>query len=160
MPFKKTINYALHPFLSPWYNRSGWLGVKHQVTYLPTISQKFPKDWIWNSSSDIEKLDLRIHFTCWLFSTVLSYVFWQECLIEMPESVWVPLLLLGLLELCQLAYLQYWFLYLTHPRLAPSQSASSIKWSASVQHVVPEDQMLKTYLNLYLIKQYCGDVII
>ena len=20
---------------SPWYNRNGWLGVKHQVTYLP-----------------------------------------------------------------------------------------------------------------------------
>ena len=22
----------------PWYNRTGWLGVKHQVTYLPTYS--------------------------------------------------------------------------------------------------------------------------
>ena len=22
---------------SPWYNRTGWLGVKHQVIYLPTI---------------------------------------------------------------------------------------------------------------------------
>ena len=22
--------------LSPWYNRTGWLGVKHQLTYLPT----------------------------------------------------------------------------------------------------------------------------
>ena len=31
----------------------------------------------------------------------------QECFVETPESVWVPFLLLGLLELCQLAYLQY-----------------------------------------------------
>ena len=31
----------------------------------------------------------------------------QECLVETPESVWVPFLLLGLLELYQLAYLQY-----------------------------------------------------
>ena len=25
-------------FPSPWYNRIGWLGVKHQLTYLPTFS--------------------------------------------------------------------------------------------------------------------------
>ena len=54
----------------------------------------------------------------WPFSWVLSQVFWRECLTEMPESVWVPFPLLGLLELCQLAYLQYWVLCLTHPRLA------------------------------------------
>ena len=24
---------------SPWYNRTGWLGVKHQLTYLPVMSQ-------------------------------------------------------------------------------------------------------------------------
>ena len=29
----------LHPLsISPWYNRNGWLGVKHQVTYLRTLS--------------------------------------------------------------------------------------------------------------------------
>ena len=33
------------------------------------------------------------------------------------KSAWVPFPLLGLLELCQLAYLKYWFLCLTHPRL-------------------------------------------
>ena len=33
-------------------------------------------------------------------------VFWQEYLVELLESVWVPFPLLGLLELCQLAYLQ------------------------------------------------------
>ena len=63
-------------------------------------------------------------FACWPFLTVLSQVFWQECFIEKPESVWLPLVPhLSLLELCQLAYLQYWVLCLTHPRLAPSQPA-------------------------------------
>ena len=71
-----------------------------------------------------EKLDLWLCFACWPFSTVLSQVFWQVCLIETSESVWVSLPLLGLLELRQLAYLQYWVLCLTHPRLAPSQPAS------------------------------------
>ena len=58
-------------------------------------------------------------FAGWPISTVLSQVFWQECLMEMLKLVWVPFPLLGLLELCQLAYLQYWVLCLTHPRLAP-----------------------------------------
>ena len=53
------------------------------------------------------------------FSTVPSQVFWQECFVETPESVWVPFSLLGLLELCQLAHLQYWVVSFTHPRLAP-----------------------------------------
>ena len=39
-------------------------------------------------------------FACWPFSTVLSQVFWQECFIEKPESVWLPLVPhLSLLEL-------------------------------------------------------------
>ena len=25
---------------SPWYNRTGWLGIKHQVTYLPVPQPK------------------------------------------------------------------------------------------------------------------------
>ena len=53
-----------------------------------------------------EKLDLWLCFACWTFSTVLSRIFWPECLIETPEFVWVSFPLLGLLELCQLAYLQ------------------------------------------------------
>ena len=63
-----------------------------------------------------EKLDLRLHFSCWPFYTVLSHIFWQECLVEMLESVWVlfPLLALDLLEFCQLAYLQCWVLFLPH----------------------------------------------
>ena len=28
-----------HIINAPWYNRNGWLGVKHQVTYLPIINQ-------------------------------------------------------------------------------------------------------------------------
>ena len=46
-----------------------------------------------------EKLDLWL-FPFWPFSTVLSHLFFgQECLIETPESVWVPSPPLGLLEL-------------------------------------------------------------
>ena len=70
------------------------------------------------------KLDLWLRFACLPFSTVLSHVFWQECLRETPESVWVPFQILGLLELYQLAYLKFWVLCLSYPRLAPSQSAS------------------------------------
>ena len=33
--------------------------------------------------------DLGICFACWPFLTVPSQVFWQECLIEVQESVWV-----------------------------------------------------------------------
>ena len=51
-----------------------------------------------------EKLDLWLCFACWPFSTALSKVFRQECLIEMLKLVWVPFPLLDLLELCQLAY--------------------------------------------------------
>ena len=40
-----------------------------------------------------------------------SQVFWQECFTEASESVWVPFPLLVLLELCQLAHLQYWVLF-------------------------------------------------
>ena len=63
-----------------------------------------------------------VSLSCWPLSTVPSQVFWQECLTELLESLWVPLPLHGLLELCQLACLQYWVLCLTHPRLALSQS--------------------------------------
>ena len=83
-----------------------------------------------------EKLNLWFCFACGPFSAMLSQVFWQECLIEMPELVWVPFPLLGLLELCQLAYLQYWVLCLTHPRLAPSQSASLCVFHGFVEWVV------------------------
>ena len=33
-----TLEYPAEPpgYLSPWYNRTGWLGVKHQFTYLLT----------------------------------------------------------------------------------------------------------------------------
>ena len=40
----------------------------------------------------------------WPFSTVLSQVFWQKCLTEMPESVWVPFLLLALVCLSSVSW--------------------------------------------------------
>ena len=73
-------------------------------------------------------------FACWPFSTVLSQVFWQKCLVEMSELVWVPFPVLGLLELCQLAYLQYWVLCvwpiqdLPRPSLHPFVSFTA-SWS-------------------------------
>ena len=81
-----------------------------------------------------EKLDLWLCFACWPFSTVLSQVFWQECLVEMSELVWVPFPVLGLLELCQLACLQYWVLCvwpiqdLPRPSLHPFVSFTA-SWS-------------------------------
>ena len=72
-----------------------------------------------------EKLDL------WLFLNsghsrliVPSQVFWQKCLIEMPESVSMSFPLLGLLDLCQLAYHSFESLFwpiqgLLRPSLLP-----------------------------------------
>ena len=40
--FKSCWSFCL--FLSPWYNRNGWLGIKHQVSYLLVIFlQKIPQ---------------------------------------------------------------------------------------------------------------------
>ena len=47
------------------------------------------------------------------------------------KSAWVPFPLLGLLELCQLAYLQYWVLCLTHSRLALFSLHLSVSFMAS-----------------------------
>ena len=91
--------------LSSWRLRpalSSWMAVA------PCLTVKPHPDW---SFSDIsvhyeilrfavflnEKLDLWLCFACWPFSTVLPQVSWQECLVETPESVWVPFPLLGLL---------------------------------------------------------------
>ena len=71
-----------------------------------------------------KKLDPWLLFPFWTFLAVPSQIFWQECLIEMLELIWAPFPLLGLLKLCQLEFLQNWILCLTHPRLAPFQSAS------------------------------------
>ena len=60
----------------------------------------FYKKIIWN-----ERFYLWIHFAYWLFLEVYSWVFWQECLIEVLEPVWVRFPHLGLLELCQLKYI-------------------------------------------------------
>ena len=73
---------------------------------------------------------------CWPFSIVLSQIFWQEFLVETPESIWVPFPLLGLLELCQLAYLPYWVLCLTHPGLASTQPVSLCVFYGFVECVV------------------------
>ena len=51
------INRFLHLW-SPWYNCTGWLGVKHQLTYLLTPSPlsctiaKYGQDWEYNPISD------------------------------------------------------------------------------------------------------------
>ena len=44
---KSRIKFHQEP--SPWYNRAGWLGVKHQVTYHqePLEEDGFPWHWSW-----------------------------------------------------------------------------------------------------------------
>ena len=48
------VNYALYS--SPWYNRTGWLGVKHQVTYLLCLVLKVV---FFNLSVFYQGLDVR-----------------------------------------------------------------------------------------------------
>ena len=94
--------YRLH-CLQEWWSQLVWRW-SPTVTGLWWLSHQ---GTLWGLAVFLcEKLDLRFHFSCWPFSTVLSHVFWWECLIKMVESVWVPFPLLGLLEFCQLAYLQ------------------------------------------------------
>ena len=50
-------------FISPWYNRTGWLGVKHQLTYLPV--------WFICLVYASLSLFLRVYFSVWQ----LSYLF-------------------------------------------------------------------------------------
>ena len=67
-------------------------------------------------------------------------------LLDFPRPVWPchrdsgiglgTFPLLGLLEFCQLAYLQYWVLCLTHPRLAASQSVSLCVFHGFVEWIV------------------------
>ena len=41
---KHQVTYSVT--ISPWYNRTGWLGVKHQVTYsLPIAHSQMPPGW-------------------------------------------------------------------------------------------------------------------
>ena len=77
-----------HLEISPWYNRNGWLGVKHQVTYLPLeISPTLP--WAnWTDSpfllvltmTTISFLTLLLchaaptHCWCWFLSVLQSPV--------------------------------------------------------------------------------------
>ena len=91
---------------------------------------------------------------CWPLLTELSQVFWQECLVETPESVWVPFPLCGLLELCQLAYLQYWFLCLTHPRLSPSQSASLVVVLSSSSKCISNEPKPSMTVHVWNSKRY------
>ena len=46
-----SLSLSLSLSLSPWYNRTGWLGVKHQLTYLLTLSLSLYKrplpGWQW-----------------------------------------------------------------------------------------------------------------
>ena len=50
-------------YISPWYNRTGWLGVKHQVTYYVFIML-----WMNGDYSYWERLE-------WLWTHVRE---WQE----------------------------------------------------------------------------------
>ena len=78
-----------------------------------------------------EKLDPWLRFGCWPFSTVLSQVFCQVCLIETPQSLGVPFPLLRLLQPCQLASLLYWVFCLTHPNVPHPSLHPFVSFTAS-----------------------------
>ena len=43
-----TNNTVVLSLSSPWYNRTGWLGVKHQLTYLLSLSLIFSTTILWS----------------------------------------------------------------------------------------------------------------
>ena len=55
----------------------------------------------------------------------------RECLIETPESVWALFSLPRLLEFCQMAYLGYSVLYLTHQDLPRPNLHPFVSFTAS-----------------------------
>ena len=82
-----------------------------------------------------------------IFNSTLQ-IFW-------PESVWVPFPLLGLLELCQPAYLQYRFLCLTHPRLALYQSASFCVFRGFMEWFVQISYSNEECFDLFHFLSFC-----
>ena len=56
-PLSRTILQTFLPwsFVSPWYNRTGWLGVKHRLTYLFTWSLAKPSLYIASLSNESYK---------------------------------------------------------------------------------------------------------
>ena len=88
----------------PWLVFGDWaISVDYEILRLAVFLNELP--------------DLGIRFACWPFSTVPSQVFWQECLIEVPESVWVlfPFLVL-------LSVLSAGILAVFTPLLGPSMT--------------------------------------
>ena len=79
------------PVVAPWQWSpvlTGLWWLSHQCTLWGLVVGCFLEweDWLW------------LHFARWPFSTVLSLVFRQEWLIETPETVWVPVPVLGCLS--------------------------------------------------------------
>jgi len=91
--------------LSSWMVVASCLTVKTHPDWSLVTEPLVYNTWSWVCCFIEWKLDLWFCFACWPLPTVLSQVFWQGILIETPESFWVPFPLLGLLELCQQAYL-------------------------------------------------------
>ena len=70
---------------SPWYNRTGWLGVKHQLTYLPTftsISSLVMHHLL--PMCPVKRLDWyfegQVHIKVWTFQWVFVLVAFSELL--------------------------------------------------------------------------------
>ena len=54
--------------VSPWYNRTGWLGVKHQLTYLPMLASFLCGEFLLHVLSWLLFLSREFpsHIPCWL----------------------------------------------------------------------------------------------
>ena len=55
---------------SPWYNRSGWLGVKHQVTYCQV--QPVPQKWLLTKLRLESEYQIKGAFN----NTIIRFLFW------------------------------------------------------------------------------------
>ena len=90
-------------FQSPWYNRTGWLGVKHQVTYLCHFSGTSLHDAITSYSfarcqviqvlrSDLTVSEASLHHHAALSVTLIWsvkwYRWWSSCTALRHDATW------------------------------------------------------------------------
>ena len=111
---------------SPWYIRTGWLGVKHQVTYLLTLALRLSLAIAWESVQHIDNKNTKL----------LAYLL--KLALRLSLSIaWESVQHLDNKNTKLLAYLL---------KLALRLSLS-IAWE-SVQHLDNKNTKLLTYLNL------------
>ena len=96
-----------------------------------------------------------ICFACWPLSTMLSQVFWHECLVETPEPVWVPFLLLGLLDLCPAGIPAVLSPLLDHSKTCPVPVCILVSFTASWSGLYGFSTALKYSLTCSTLFMVC-----